>query len=61
MTQAPKNLSLAHIHDVYNSGVSKREPSQAKPNYKTTQRFARDAGHPGIAPTRPLPPGTRRG
>jgi hypothetical protein len=62
MAQPPKHISLARIHDVYNGSVKKTEAAaENKPNYQTTQRFAREAGHTGVAPTRPLAPGTRKG
>jgi hypothetical protein len=61
MTQPPKHISLARIHDIYAGSVKKREAEESKPSYQTTHRFAREAGHTGEAPTRPLAPGTRKG
>jgi hypothetical protein len=59
MKQPSEPLSLARIHDVYSGSSSKRESSDKKLSYQTTQRFAREVGHPGVAPGRPLAPNTR--
>ncbi|MHA6205274.1 hypothetical protein ACXU4B_12685 [Dyella soli] len=61
MNQPPKPLSLANIHDVYSGVVDKRErePEVASPVYKTTNRFSRESSHTGVAPAKPLAPGTR--
>ena len=58
MNPPPRSLSLAHIHSVYSSGTVKpeRTAEEASPNYKTTNRFAREASHSGVAPNRPSSP-----
>lgn len=60
MAQPPKDLSLSRIHDVYSGSASKRETDDGKRSYRTTHRFAREAGHTGVAPSRPLAPGSRK-
>ena len=59
MKQPTEPLSLARIHDVYRGTSVKREAAEKKVNYQTTQRFAREAGHTGVAPGKPLAPNTR--
>jgi hypothetical protein len=59
MKQPTEPLSLARIHDVYSGTSVKRETSDKKLSYQTTQRFAREAGHTGLAPGKPLAPNTR--
>ena len=43
MKQPTEPLSLARIHDVYSGTSVKRETSDKKLSYQTTQRFAREA------------------
>ncbi len=55
MNPPSKPLSLARIHDVYN-GTGEKRSRPADPlvkSYKTTNRFARDPEHTGVAPPRP--------
>jgi len=59
----PKSISLADIHSIYRGKADKPGAQDAEaptPTYKTTNRFAREATHPGNAPERPLAPGSRR-
>jgi hypothetical protein len=40
--------------------AKKEETADAAPSYQKTDRFARDAGHPGVARNRPpVPPGRK--
>jgi hypothetical protein len=55
MNPPSKPLSLARIHDVYN-GTGEKRSREAEPAGKsdqTTNRFARDPEHTGVAPQRP--------
>jgi hypothetical protein len=63
MNPPAKPLSLANIHSIY-SGIPDKQPKPApvEPStqvYKTTNQFARDSAHTGVAPSKPLAPGTR--
>lgn len=61
MAQPPKDLSLSRIHDVYSGSVGKpKTEGDGNRRYQTTHRFAREAGHSGTAPNRPLAPGSRK-
>lgn len=60
MTHTNKPLSLSDIHDVYNGAPKKNDTSETAPNYRKSDRFAREPGHPGVARNRPpTPPGRK--
>lgn len=63
MAESNKPISLSDIHDVYSGSPKKRDTSQAdesQPTYRKTNRFAREAGHTGVAANRtPSPPGRK--
>jgi hypothetical protein len=60
MSPPKKPISLSDIHDVYRGTAKKEETADAAPSYQKTDRFARDAGHPGVARNRPpVPPGRK--
>lgn len=60
MAPPTKPISLSDIHNVYQGSVKKRDTAEAEQNYRKTNRFSREAGHPGTAPNRPLSPLGRR-
>ena len=60
MVPPTKPISLSDIHDVYRGSVKKRDTAEVEHNYRKTDRFAREAGHSGAAPNRPLSPMGRR-
>lgn len=53
MALPTKPLSLSDIHDIYGGSAKKPDAAGAKPSYRKTDRFARDAGHSGSASSRP--------
>ncbi len=63
VAESNKPISLSDIHDVYSGSPKKRDTSQAdesQPTYRKTNRFAREAGHTGVAANRtPSPPGRK--
>lgn len=56
MAPPTKPISLSDIHDVYRGSAKKRDTAAPEQNYRKTDRFAREAGHSGAAPHRPLSP-----
>lgn len=52
MSDAPKPLSAATIHSIYSGKKVSTAVEQAK-DFKSTNRFARDAAHTGQAPQKP--------
>ncbi|WNL45774.1 hypothetical protein RKE25_20560 [Dyella sp. BiH032] len=62
MSHPNKPISLSDIHDVYSGAPKKKDTTaEAAPNYRKTDRFARDAGHPGVSRNRPPTPPGRKG
>ncbi len=60
MSQPNKPISLSDIHNVYSGVAKKQETNETEPSYKKTDRFAREAGHPGVARNRPASPSGRK-
>ncbi len=60
MLPPTKPIPLSDIHDVYQGSVKKRDTAEAEQSYRKTNRFAREAGHSGTVPNRPLSPMGRR-
>ena len=60
MSHPIKPISLSDIHNVYSGAPAKKDTSETELRYRKTDRFARDAGHPGVARDRPpTPPGRK--
>lgn len=53
MVPPTKPLSLSDIHDIYRGPSKTKDAAEVEQGYRKTNRFAREAGHSGVAPDHP--------